>query len=145
MGFWKLLCSIWASKNNCCGCRWTFPWNVQEIFQETLLIPVHEFARGNNKAIINEGFYRYLNKVQMINSAEKVILHQCLQGVLFALYAWNLGPVHGTDIAQSVVDIVRAFKFTFYISPEMLREANTEVQQALDHFETASPHLFRQI
>ena len=26
-------------------------------FQETLPIPVHEVARGNHKAVINEGFH----------------------------------------------------------------------------------------
>ena len=28
----------------------------KKTFQETLLIPVHTFSRGNHKAIINEGF-----------------------------------------------------------------------------------------
>ena len=41
----------------------------KKTFQETLLIPVHEVARVSLKAIINEGFYRYLNKVHKINSA----------------------------------------------------------------------------
>ena len=45
---------------------------LRKTFQETLLIPVHVFARGNQKAIINEGFYMYLNKVHNINSEEKV-------------------------------------------------------------------------
>ena len=34
--------------------------------QETLLIPVHKFASGNHKEIINEGFNRYLKKAQKI-------------------------------------------------------------------------------
>ena len=71
----------------------------KKYFQATLLIPVHEVAIENHKAIINEGFHRYLNKVYMINSSDKRSLHQLLQGVLFALYAWNAGPVDETDIA----------------------------------------------
>ena len=59
----------------------------KKTFQETFLIPVHAFSRGNHKAIINEGFHRYLNKIQKINSAYKVRLHQLFQGVFFALYA----------------------------------------------------------
>ena len=47
-------------------------------FQETLLTPVHSVVRGNQKAIKNEGFYRYLNKVQKINSTDKGSLNQWL-------------------------------------------------------------------
>ena len=36
-------------------------------FKETLLIPVHVVARVDHKAIVNEGFHRYLNKFQKIN------------------------------------------------------------------------------
>ena len=79
----------------------------KKTFQNTLLILVHAFARGNHKEIINEGFHRYLNKVQNINSADKGSLHQWLKGVLLALYAWNSGPVDRTDIVLSVVAIYR--------------------------------------
>ena len=44
-----------------------FSGMFKKTFQETLLIPVHSFSRGNHKAIINVGFHRYLNKVQKIN------------------------------------------------------------------------------
>ena len=115
----------------------------KKFFQETLLIPVHALASGNHNAIINEGFRWYLNKVQKINSAYKVILHQWLQGVFSALYAWNAGPVDGTDVYQSVVYIVREFPFPFYLSLSRLREGTSELQQYLDHFEALSPLQFR--
>ena len=44
-----------------------FPGMFKNNFQETLLIPAHSFASGNHKAIKNEGFHRYFNKVQKIN------------------------------------------------------------------------------
>ena len=69
-------------------------------YQETLLISVHSVARGNHKPIINEGFHRYLNKVQKIKPAYKGRFRQWLQCVFFTLYAWNAGPVDVTDIAQ---------------------------------------------
>ena len=72
----------------------------KKTFQETLIIPVHEVARGNHKEIINEGFNMYLNKVQKINSEDKGSLQKWLQGVLFALYAWNADPVDRTDLTQ---------------------------------------------
>ena len=86
-------------------------------FQEILLIPVHAVARENHKEVINEGFHRYFNKVQKINLEEKVSLHEWLQGILFALYAWNSGQLDGTGIAQSVVDISREFPFPIDLSP----------------------------
>ena len=72
---------------------------LKKTFQETLLTPVHTVVRGNQKAIINEGFHRYLNKVHKTNSSDKGSLHQWSQGILFTLYAWNSGQVDGTDIA----------------------------------------------
>ena len=71
-------------------------------FQETLLIPVHAVARRNHKSIGNEGFHRYLNKVQRIKLADKVRLHQWSQGVFLVLYAWNAGPVDGTKIYRII-------------------------------------------
>ena len=79
MGFWKLFCSVWASKNDCCGCRWTFSGIFKKTFQETLLMPVHAVTRRNHKKIINEVFHRYLIKVQKIKSEDKGSLHQWLQ------------------------------------------------------------------
>ena len=71
----------------------------KKTFQETLLILVHEVARVNHKTIINEGFHRYLNKVQKINSVDKGSLHQWLQGVFFVLYDLNSVPIKRTYIA----------------------------------------------
>ena len=67
-----------------------------------------------------------------------------MQVVLFVLYAWNAGPVDGTDIDPSVVEISREFPFTIDLSLAKSREGNSEGQQSLDHFEDASLLLFRQ-
>ena len=56
MGFWKILCPFWASKNGCGGCRWNFFWVVQENFQGTLLLMVHAVTRGDHTSIINAVF-----------------------------------------------------------------------------------------
>ena len=116
----------------------------KKTFEETLLTPVHAVARGNHKAIRNEGFRRYLNKVHKIHSVDKGSLHQWLQGVLFALYAWNAGPVDGTNISQSVVAIGREFPFPIDLSPSSSRLGTSEGQQSLDHFEDAYPLMLRQ-
>ena len=101
-----------------------FSGTSKKTFQYILLIPVYAVARGNHKKIINEGLNRYLNKVQKINLEEKASLNQWLKGVLFALYAWNAGPVDGTDIDLSVAAIGREFPFKIDPSPARLREVN---------------------
>ena len=90
-------------------------------FQETLLVPEHAVTRGNHKAIINEGFHWYLHQDKKINSEDKGSLHRWLQGIFFALYAWNAGPVDGTYISQSVVDIGRKLPLPFDLSLESSR------------------------
>ena len=111
MVFWKFLCPIWFSKYDCCGRRWTFFWYFQENFQKTLLLPIHAVARVNQTEIRNEGFDRYLKNPQKINSEYKGSLHQWVQGLFSALYACNVGPVDGTEMALSVLDIGRGFHF----------------------------------
>ena len=71
----------------------------KKYFQEALLVLVHAVARYDHKSIINEGFHRYLNKVQKINSDYRGKLCQWLKGVFFGLYAWNIVPVERTGIA----------------------------------------------
>ena len=44
-----------------------FAGMLKKTFQETLVVPLHTFSRGNHKEIRNEGFCMYLNKVQKIN------------------------------------------------------------------------------
>ena len=107
------------------GADGIFTGMFKKTFQETLLIQVHSVARVNHKEIRNEGFHRYLNKLHKVNSADKGILHQWLRGVLFALYAWNIGPVDGTDVDQSVVAIGREFPFPVDLSPASSREATS--------------------
>ena len=73
-----------------------------------------------------------MKKAQKIKSAEKGSLHQWLQGVLFALYTWNAGPVDGTEIDWSVVAIGIDFPFLINLSPARSREGTSEGQQTLD-------------
>ena len=68
-------------------------------FQDNLLVSLHAVVRGNHRMKINEGFHWYLNKVQDKYSADMDSLHQWLQGVFYTLYAWNAGPVDGTNIS----------------------------------------------
>ena len=109
-----------------------------------MLIPVHAVSRVNHKAIRNKGFRRYLKKLQKITSSDNRSLCQWLQGLFFALYAWNAVPLGGTDIDLSVVAIGREFPFLIYLSPERSMEGASEGKNALDHFEAASPLIFRQ-
>ena len=101
-----------------------FFWDSKKTFQETLIIPVNVFVRDSQKSIRNEGFHRYFNKVHKIKSAYKGSLHQWSQGVLFAMYTCNAGPVDRNDIARSVVAIGREFPFPIELSQSRSREGN---------------------
>ena len=71
-----------------------------------------QLQRSTKKPNINKGFHRYFNRAQQINSANKGSLHQWLQGIFFAMSAWNAGPEDGSDIAKYVVDIGRELPYT---------------------------------
>ena len=118
-----------------------------DVFVKTfqlLRIPVQAVSRGNHKAIRNENFHRYLNKVERINTADTDSQWRWNQGAMFAFYAWNASPVDGTDIPRCQIAIGREFPFPIDLSPVLPRAIVTEGQQAADHFEAASPLLFKQ-
>jgi hypothetical protein len=58
----------------------------KQLFQ-LLRIPVDAVSMENHKAVRNERFHRYLNRVQRINTADVNSLFRWKQGVLFSLYA----------------------------------------------------------
>ena len=111
----------------------------------TLLIPVDAVSKENHKAVRNERFHRYLNKVQRLNTAAKESLHQWIQGTLFAVYAWNAGPIDGTDIGRSFAALGRDFPFPIdlALNPPPVR-LPIEGNEALDHVDALFPLLCRQ-
>jgi hypothetical protein len=68
----------------------------------SLGVPFHRVANENHKAILNEQFRPYLNKVQKIHQANCESLDQWVMGLFFALYGWNASPVDGTNIMRSL-------------------------------------------
>jgi hypothetical protein len=117
-----------------------------QLFQ-LLQVPVYTVSRENHKAILNERFHRYFNKVQRINSADMNELLKWKQGVCFSLYGWNAAPIDGTDIARSVVAVGRdfpLFPIDLSASNPVPRWSKSMSQQAIDHYEAASPLLYKQ-
>ena len=91
-----------------------------------LLIPVVAVSPENHKAIRNENFHRYLNKVERINTADTASMVRWKQGVLFSLYAWNAEPIDGTDIPRSVIAIGREIPFPIDLLPPLPRDGAAE-------------------
>ena len=79
-----------------------------------------------------------------MNLSDKGSLHQWFQGVFFALYNWNLGPLYGTEIDLSVVAINRKIPYPIEFSLGSSIWGNSEGHQSLDYFESAYLFLFRQ-
>jgi hypothetical protein len=86
----------------------------------------HTVAKENHKAILNEHFHRYLNKVKKIHQADCKSLDQWIMGVFFALYGWNASPVDGTNVTRSLAAKGRGFHFPINVveppPPKVLKE-----------------------
>ena len=68
-----------------------------------------------------------------------------MQGVLFALYGWNVLPINGTDVGRAFVAIGWEFPFPIDMSSEMPpNEAVAEGQAALDFCDAVSLLLYKQ-
>eukprot|EP00978_Attheya_sp_CCMP212_P036692 scaffold168240_cov35-Attheya_sp.AAC.1 len=58
-------------------------------------------SKENHKAVPNERFHRYLDKVEKIHTATCQSFAQWMLGAFFACYAWNSAPVDMTNIVRS--------------------------------------------
>ena len=76
-----------------------------------LAIEYYPVTRENHKAILNERFHRYLNKVQRLHSLDCRSYSDWIMGLGFAIYAWNSAPIDGTDSIRSFVALGRHFPF----------------------------------
>ena len=112
----------------------------RRLFKRTLLIPVHAFEKDNHKAIRDEGFHCYLENVQNIKLADKGSIHQYLQGVFFALYDWNAGPVYGTDASRRILALGIELPFPIELSLARSTEGTSERQKYSDNL-SLNPYL----
>jgi hypothetical protein len=111
---------------------------------ENLGIHVEVVSRENHKAVRNERFHRYLNRVQQINTAETGSFFQWKQGVTFALYGWNAGPIDGTNIPRSVGAIGRDFPFPLDTQTRPTFVNGFEGANAADHHDAIHPLIANQ-
>ncbi len=116
----------------------------KQVFTQ-MLIPVVAVSRENHKAVRNERFHRYLNKVETINTADTGSLHKWVQGVFFAIYAWNADAVDGTDIPRCIPAFGREFPFPIDIKPLTSAEQSTVGgQQLLEYMNSTFPFMLKQ-
>jgi hypothetical protein len=109
-------------------------------------VPFHRVANGNHKAILNERFHRYLNKVQKIHQTDCKYLDQWVMELFFALYGWNASPVDGTNITRSLAAKGREFHFPIDLAetPPKGFEGTDTTEWLLQHIECAFPLWDRQ-
>ena len=114
---------------------------------ELLAISYHVVSKENHKAILNERYHHYLNKVEKIHAADCQSLAQWRMGSSFAVYAWNASPIDGTNIIRSFAAVGREFLFPIDVSdsdvvPKRLRTSTGDA--SLQHIESSFPLLFQQ-
>jgi hypothetical protein len=115
------------------------------IFAEALdylHIPFHRVAKENHKAVLNESFHRYLNKVEKIHVNECESLDQYVMGALFALYAWNPAPCDGTNIPRCFAAKGRDFPLPIDLANNIPTSQETGEQnttQLTQHLESMYP------
>jgi hypothetical protein len=115
-----------------------------KVLFKNLGIPVEAVSKGNHKAIRNERFHRYLNKVKTINTADTDSYVQWKQGVVFAVYGWNAGPIDGTNIPRSVGAMGREFPFPIDLERAPRVDNGFEGHNALDYIDAVHPLIKRQ-
>jgi len=76
-----------------------------------LQVPFEAISEENHKAVCDKCFCQCSNEVESINVADTGPLSLRQQGVMFALCAWNAGPVDGTNISQSLAVLSGEFPF----------------------------------
>jgi hypothetical protein len=78
---------------------------------EQLGISHYVAAPEQHNTILCECFHRYINKVQIIDTADAQSYEKWAMNALFAAYAWNGSPVDGTYIIRSFAAKARTFHF----------------------------------
>ena len=102
--------------------------------------------------MIMEGIIcRYLNKCLIVFCNEHGTHRVAMEGTLMLLYAWNSGPIIGTDISRSLLVVGRKFSFPIYfctfqhqiLTSTPLRVSYFIAEQA--HFLTCSRAIARKL
>ncbi len=78
---------------------------------DLLKINCHVLSGKNHDPMLVERLNRYLNKGLKIMVNEQESPRIALKALLLLIYAWNSGPVPGTDISRSLVAVGREFQF----------------------------------
>jgi len=78
---------------------------VFEAMCVALSIRFHAAAKGNHKAVSVECYFRFINKAVTIAINDRDDPTVWVPASMTACYAWNSGPIDGTDILCSVAAI----------------------------------------
>jgi hypothetical protein len=81
-------------------------------------IPFTVVNPEQHEGILYEQFHCYLNKILKIERCNSVDHQGWMKDCLLAAYAWNAGPIDGTNITRSFVANARNFAFPLDIVDE---------------------------
>ena len=84
-------------------------------------LPFHVVSAEQHEGILCERYHRYMNKVQRIGGLDTGSHSNWMMNSSFACYAWNAGPVDGTDVVRSFAAKARQFHFPLDIAESVPR------------------------
>jgi len=116
--------------------------NIMETMGVRYIVVPPEQHEGN----LCERFHRYLNKVERIGGLDHKDFSLWMMSAAFAAYAWNAGPVDGTDIARSFAAKARTFRFPLELQEGEQEEVNINQrgEKSVRHIETMFPLWYKQ-
>ena len=107
-------------------------------------IPFHVVSAEQHEGILCERFHRYLNKVQRLMGLDTGNHTGFMLNSSFAAYAWNAGPVDGTNVVRSFAAKARHFHFPLDVAEPVPRIIGNPGEATLQHIETTFPLWFQQ-
>jgi hypothetical protein len=109
---------------------------IFEAMCDVLMIRFHAAAKGNHKAVTSiERYFHFLNKAVTIATIDRDDRTVWVPAANTTGYAWNSGPIHGTDILRSAAAVGHPFLFPIDISlqlpPALCSDNATAITQYL--------------
>jgi hypothetical protein len=101
---------------------------------DLLRMNCHVLSCNNHNPMLVERLNRYFNKGLRIMTNKHNSVCVALEALLLLVYAWNLCPIPGTDISQSLVAVGRKFAFPINFSTNKHRKLTSSLPSTVESY-----------